>query len=317
MSLFKSALALSGGSARGLSHLGVIQQIEKRNLKFDLIVGSSMGAMVGGLYAFFGNVDRVVESFNDLFGSKPFLKAASSAIDEGSAFMGPEGFFNRSIWLFRHGLFYTRTLLQMDLVGEELFEELLSMLIPDVLIEELPVRFAAVAMDLDTGEEVVLTRGPLRRAIAASVAIPGIFPPVKVGRRTLVDGGWADNVPASPAVALGAHFVLAVDAALEIPAMNSGHRSALEILFRCNEITRILLTGHRKSAADVLIVPEIGDTFWADFTSMDHCMAAGRKAFEENLPAIVKQMRMRRLRTLEGTIHPGRNGQWNHPMVID
>ena len=316
MSLFKSALALSGGSARGLSHLGVLQEIERSNLKFDLITGASMGALIGGLYALFGNPARVEESLKGLFSSRLFRKTAPIAMDDGQAFIGADGFFNRFIWLFRQGVFYTRTMLQMGLVGEELIEELVSMLIPDVLIEDLPVRFAAVAMDLETGEEVVLTRGALRRAIAASVAIPGIFPPVKTGQRTLVDGGWADNVPVGPAIALGAHFVLAVDATLEIPSMTSGPRSAMEILLRCNEMSRILLNRDRKSAADVLVVPQIGDMSWGDFTAMDHCMAAGRKAFQENAAAIVKQMRLRRLRTLEGLIHPGRSGCWNRPMVI-
>ncbi len=318
MSLFKSALALSGGSARGLSHLGVIQEIERGNLKFDVITGASMGALIGGLYAFFGNLDSVLEIFKGLFGSKLFLKAsASSSPDEGHALLGQDGFFNRFMWLFRQGIYYSRSMLKMELVGEELFEDLMSMLVPEVLIEDLPVRYAAIAMDLQTGEEVVLTRGSLRRAIAASISIPGIFPPVKIGRRTLVDGGWADNVPVAPAVALGAHFVLAVDATLEIESMTAGPRSALEILFRSNEISRILLTRHRKAAADVLIVPQIGDMSWADFSSIDHCMEAGRKAFQENGPAIKKRMRMRRIRTLEGAIHPGRNIRCQHPMVME
>lgn len=316
MSRFKAALALSGGSARGLSHLGVIQEIERTNLKFDLIVGASMGAVIGGLYAWFEDSAKVIETLKNLFESKLFLKTASSAVDEESVFVGPEGFFNRFMWLFRQGVFYTRTMLQMDLVGEELFDELLAMLVPDVLIEDMPVRFAAVAMDLQTGEEVVLTKGPLRRAIAASIAIPGMFPPLQMGERTLVDGGWADNVPVAPAIALGAHFVLAVDATLDIPGIAAHPKSAMEILFRCNEITRVLLTRHRKSAADVLIVPEIGDIFWADFSSFDYCMAAGKKVFEENESIISKQMLVRRFRTLEGAIHPGRTDEWKHPMVI-
>ncbi len=317
MSPFTSALALSGGSARGLTHLGVIQEIE-RKMKFDLIVGTSMGAVIGGLYAFHGNSTKVIGSFKELFENKIFLKAANSVVDEKAVFVGPDGFFNRFIWLFRQGIFYTRTMLQMDLVGAEPLEELLGMLVPDVLIEELPVRFAAVAMDLHTGEEVVLTRGPLRRAIAASIAIPGIFPPVRVGPRTLVDGGWADNVPVAPAIALGAHFVLAVDATLEIASMTPEPGSAMEILFRCSEITRILLTRHRKSFADVLIVPEIGDMSWGAFSSIDQCMEAGRAAFRENLPAIVRQMRIRRLRTCNGAIHPGRNSEWrSHPLVFE
>ncbi|MDR3569199.1 MAG: patatin-like phospholipase family protein [Syntrophobacteraceae bacterium] len=317
MSLFKSALALSGGSARGLTHLGVLQEIERRHLKFEVITGTSMGALIGGLYALYGKFDRVMQTFDELFASKLFVKTASIAIDEAPAIIGQDGFFNRFMWLFRQGIFYTRSILQMELVSGELFEELLSMLIPDVLIEDLPVRFAAVAMDLQTGEEVVLARGALRRAIAASIAIPGIFPPVNTGGRTLVDGGWVDNVPVAPAVALGAHFVLAVDATLEIDSMTANPRSALEILFRSNEISRILLTRHRKAPADVLIVPRIGDMSWAAFSSLDHCLAAGREAFQENVPAIAKQMRRRRLRTCEGMIHPGRNGQWIHPMVME
>jgi NTE family protein len=171
-------------------------------------------------------------------------------------------------------------------------------------------------MDLRTGEEIVLTRGPLRRAIAASSSIPGMFPAIPINGRMLVDGGWVDNVPIVPAIAMGAHFVLAVDATLDIPGIATHPRSAMEILFRCNEIARILLTKHRKSAADVLIVPEIGDIFWADFKSLDHCLAAGRKVFEENASTISKQLLLRRLRTLEGAIHPGRVGEWEHPLVM-
>jgi NTE family protein len=317
MSRFKAALVLSGGSARALSHLGVIQEIERRNLKFDLIVGTSMGAVIGGLYACYGDSAKVVERLRNLFESKLFLKTALSTLDEEAVLSSPDGFFSRFVWLFRQGVFYTRTMLQTELVAEDLFDELLAMLIPDVLIEDLPVPFAAVAMDLLTGDEVVLTKGALRRAIAASSSIPGIFPPVQINGRILVDGGWADNVPAVPAISLGAHFVLAVDATPDIPAIAANPRSAMEILFRCNEITRTLLSRHRKSAADVLLVPQIGDIFWADFKCFDHCVAAGRKVLEENASSISRQIVLRRLRTLDGAIHPGRVGEWNHPLVIE
>ena len=224
----------------------------------------------------------------------------------------PDGFFNRFIWLFRRGVFLSRTMLQMELVAEDLYDGLFSMLIPEVLIEDLPVRFAAVAMDLLTGEEIVLTKGSLRRAVAASSSIPGMFPAIQINGRTLVDGGWTDNVPVAPAIALGAHFVLASDATLEVSGMATEPKSAMEILFRCNEISRVLLTRHLKSAADVLITPEIGNISWADFNSLDHCLAAGRKAFDQNSSAILKQLLVRRFQTLEGTIHPGRFGEWRH-----
>ena len=104
MSRFKSALTLSGGSARALSHLGVIQEIERRKMKFDLIVGTSMGAVIGGLYAYFGDSAKVIERLKNLFESKLFLKTATNAVDEDFAFIGHDGFFNRFVWLFRQGV---------------------------------------------------------------------------------------------------------------------------------------------------------------------------------------------------------------------
>ncbi|MGA2027403.1 MAG: patatin-like phospholipase family protein [Syntrophobacteraceae bacterium] len=316
MSRFKSALVLSGGSARALSHLGVIQEIERRNLKFDLIVGTSMGAVIGGMYACFGDSARVIERLKNLFESELFLKTSSIAVDEDSVFTGSYGLIQRFMWLFRQGVFYTRTMLKMELVAYDLYDGLLSMLIPEVLIEDLPVPFAAVAMDLRTGEEIVLTKGSLRRAIAASSSIPGIFPPIRINERMLVDGGWADNVPAVPAIVLGAHFVLAVDATLDVAGIAAYPKSAMGVMLRCDEITRILLNRHRKSAADVLIVPETGDIFWADFKSLDYCLAAGRKVFQQNAPTVYNQLLLRRFRTLKGAIHPGRTGGWKHPLVI-
>ena len=316
MPRFKSALVLSGGSARALSHLGVIQEIERSGLSFELIVGTSMGAVIGGLYACYEDSAKVKERVKRSFESELFVKAASNVVEENPVYFNQDGFFNRFIWLFRRGVLYTQTMLRMELITADMYERLIAALIPDVLIEDLPVRFAAVAMDLMTGEEVVLTKGSLRAAVAASSSIPGFFPAVQINGRLLVDGGWTNNVPAAPAVALGAHFVLAVDATLEISGMVPSPRSAMEVLFRCNEITRILLTRHRKSAADVLIVPQIGDIFWADFGSIEHCMSAGRKAVEENLSEILKQVLLRRLRTLGGVVHPGRTGQWGHPFLI-
>ncbi len=317
MSRFKSALVLSGGSARALSHLGVIQEIERRNLKFDLIVGTSMGSVIGGMYACFGDSARVIERLKSFFESQLFVKTSSIAVDEDYVFAGPHSLVNRFMWLFRQGVFYTRTMLRMELVAYNLYDGLLSMLIPEVLIEDLPIPFAAVAMDLRTGEEIVLTKGSLRRAIAASSSIPGIFPAIRIKDRMLVDGGWADNVPAVPAIVLGAHFVLAVDATLDIAGISTYPKSAMGMLLHCDEITRILLNRHRKSAADVLIVPEVGDIFWADFKSLDHCLAEGRKVFEQNASTVYRQMLLRRFRTVKGAIHPGRTGGWKHPVVIE
>lgn len=313
---FKSALVLSGGSARALAHLGVIEELERRKIEIDMIVGASMGAIIGGLYAYYGDADVVIAKLRELFASDVFLKSASAVSDDGGGQPGQDGFFNRFIQLFRRGVYYTHSMVRSELVSEDLYSEIFEMLMPDILIEDLPVPFAAVTMDLVTGDEIVITKGPLRRAVAASSAIPGIFPVIEINGRPLVDGGWVDNVPVAPAIALGAHFVLAVDATLEIPGMTVYPQAAIEIAFRCNEITRILLTRHRKSYADALVAPEIGQMFWADFSALDACMAVGRKAFKENVSTILKKAALRRYLTGWGSIHPCRVGEWRHPFLI-
>lgn len=312
---FQSALVLSGGSARGLSHLGVIEEIEHRDMAVDLIVGSSMGALIGGLYAYYRDVGQVSSRLRNFFGSHQFLKISATVLDERSQQPGQDGFFNRFIWLFRKGVYYTHSVLKSEIVQHDIYRDIIETLIPDIPIEELPTRFAAIAMDLLTGEEVVLTRGSLRNAVAASSAIPGLFPVIEIDGRPLIDGGWVDNVPVAPAIALGAHFVVAVDATLEIDGLEYP-QSAIETVFRCNEITRIILTRQRKSRADVLLVPAIGPMFWADFAAIDRCIVAGRKAFSENARKISRKTAVRRGLTLEGLIHPARTREWKHPFLI-
>ncbi|MFZ2447660.1 MAG: patatin-like phospholipase family protein [Syntrophobacteraceae bacterium] len=313
---FKSALVLSGGSARALSHLGVLESIERQKVQVDMIVGTSMGAVIGGLYAYYRDSSRVIARLGTLFRSEVFLKTASAVTAEGIAQVGPDGFFNRFVWLFRKGVYYTHSMLHTELVREDLYDEMIAMLVPDILIEDLPIPFASVAMDLATGDEIVITSGSLRRAIAASSAIPGLLPVIEIDGRSLVDGGWVDNVPVAPAIALGAHFVIAVDATLEISGMTVYPQSAIEIVLRTNEITRIVLNRHRKSYADVVVTPEIGQLFWADFRAMDRCMEAGRKAFDATVREVSKKHALRRCLTLGGLVHPARACEWRHPFLI-
>ncbi len=312
---FKTALVLSGGSARGLAHLGVLCELERHKIPVDIIVGTSMGALIGGLYALHGDAERVNREIRKLTESDLFLKTISVAREDAPE-LGPDGFFNRFMWLFRKGVYYTHSMIRPALVPEEVYSQIMSDLIPDRLIESLPTAFAAVTMDLMTGEEIVLTKGSLRMAIAASAAIPGILPPVEMDGRTLVDGGWVDNTPAAPAIAMGAHLVLAVDTTLDIPGLGPLPFSAMESIFRCNEITRILLNRHRRVPADVLLVPKMGQLFWANFSAMERCREAGKEAFRENLPKFIQKKRIRRCLSLSGLRHPARRSDWHHPFVF-
>lgn len=312
---FKIALVLSGGSARALTHIGVLTELLANRIVPDMIVGTSMGAVIGALYAYYRDMRRVKETVHGLVESDLFLKTISIASDDHPE-ATQDGFFHRFLGLFRKGVYYTHSLTRPALVSEDTYLEIMTDLIPDCDLAELPIRFAAVAMDPATGEEIVITRGSLVKAVSASSAIPGILPQVEYQGRMLVDGGWLDNVPVAPAIALGAHCVLAADASLGIPELGPMPSAAIEHLFRCNEITRIRLMQHRKRHADVLITPRIGETNWSHFSCIDRCSNAGRDAVRELLPSIHRTILQRRFRTSGGRLHPARRSGWRHPFII-
>ena len=172
-------LALGGGAARGFAHIGVIRTLIAKGLKPDVICGTSIGAVVGGCYA----TERL-----DLF-------------EEWARSLSP-----------RRVLGYLDISLSgSGLIGGSRLAALLAETLGKTSIEELPVRFAAIATELGTGHEIWLTRGRLADALRASYSLPGIFAPVRVGGRWLVDGALTNPVPVAAARALGARLVIAVN----------------------------------------------------------------------------------------------------------
>jgi len=172
-------LALGGGAARGFAHIGVLQTLMRHGLKFDVIAGTSIGAIAGGSYAA-GHLDEFAEWARHLtrrrvFGYLDFSLAGSGLIG-----------------------------------GARLAEQLDTTLGPTT-IDELPMRFAAIATEIGTGHEIWLTRGRLADALRASYSLPGVFAPVRVGGRWLMDGALVNPVPVSACRALGARVVIAVN----------------------------------------------------------------------------------------------------------
>jgi NTE family protein len=173
------ALALGGGAARGFAHIGVLRGLAANGITPDIIVGTSIGAVVGGCYA--GGVLDTMESWARSLTSRGVLGYLDISLS-GSGLIGG----NR---------------LQARLDGA----------LAKTLIENLPIRFAAIATEVRTGHEIWLTHGKLVDALRASYALPGIFPPVRIGGRWLVDGALVNPVPVSAARALGARLVIAVN----------------------------------------------------------------------------------------------------------
>jgi NTE family protein len=177
-------LALGGGAARGLAHIGVIEALVEAGLEPEIVAGTSIGAVVGGFYA----AGRIAELHS----------------------------FARELTLRRLLRYLDVNLAGSSLMRGRRLEKTLTSQIGDLYIEDLPKKFVAIATELGTGQEIWLTKGSLAAALRASYALPGIFKPARIGGRWLMDGALVNPVPVSAARAFGAQFVIAV-------TLHSGH----------------------------------------------------------------------------------------------
>ncbi|MDB6154289.1 MAG: hypothetical protein JWL90_2742 [Chthoniobacteraceae bacterium] len=208
----KIGLVLSGGGARGVAHIGVLKALEELHIPIDYIAGTSMGAIVGGLYASGMSPEELEQWFHEV-DWRYLLSDAPPR--EGRSFRSKEREFrlnqNLELGISGKGNIQLPTGL---IAGQKLIINLreLTLSVRDVHdFDRLPIPFRAVATDLETGEKVVLSGGDLPEAMRASMAVPGIFTPYRTGGRLLVDGGLASNLPIETVKAMGADIVIAVD----------------------------------------------------------------------------------------------------------
>ncbi len=290
-------LALGGGAARGFAHIGVVRTLAAHGIIPDVIVGTSIGAVVGGSYAA-NQLDGLEQ-----WARRLTVRGILSYLD---------------ISLSGSGL----------ISGGHLATQLEAAM-SDSRIDDLPIRFAAIATEFNTGHEIWLTRGRLVDALRASYALPGIFPPVRIGGRWLVDGALVNPVPVSAARALGARLVIAVNLNSDlfgrgtiiadhgsddsddiVPDQTNGLRSlfggkrqlrrqflgtrgrpgiptvmveAFNVMQ--DRITRARLAG---DPPDVLISPRLGAIGWFDFHRANEAIAIGAEAAEKSLDAVTE-----------------------------
>ncbi len=297
----KLAVVLGSGAARGLAHIGLLKVLEKKGIKPDIIVGSSMGAMIGGAYA---------------------AGLTATQLEEIAC---------RTNWKKVVQILFPRRVRRDGLLDGDRVEEFLISLLGEEDIEDLPLRFACVATDLLTGAEIVLNSGSLINAIRASISFPFLFQPVKIGEHYLIDGGVVNPVPVSVARLMGAQRVIAckVTPSVEQRArqLNSGQlvtkrkllaagssSSFLQRLFgdmlermrqeRNNgqaqkapklglqkQMAQVAMTMEnmilslrlQQSAPDVLISPEVSEYQFFDFKKAEEIIRKGEQAAVEAL----------------------------------
>ena len=281
----KVCLALGGGAARGLAHLGVLKAFEDARITVHRITGTSLGALVGGLYASRPDVAywmEQVEQFLRSFRSRKTRLEFIRKLEQPTS--GRQGFFSDMANLIRKGYFWGVTATSSAFISEEDYQDFLYPLIPDIDINETKIPFGCVATDIQHGKRVFYTKGSLRKAISASCALPGIFPPVKDGNRLLIDGGWVERVPVRCSREMGANVVIAVDVSKEL--LKFEYTSGLDIVLRADAVTRVYLNRMLLNEADVIIHPDVGKRHWADFSDPQDLFRRGEAAVHDKLVTI-------------------------------
>ena len=288
----KIALVLGGGGARGIAHIGVLKFLEEQGFCPNIICGTSIGAIVGARYSQVLSWKVVWEDVNRALESEAFEKASSEFLDENEKKNPFQEFMN----IISKGIAYSKALTHTSLVSEKSFINALEVFIPqNTLIEETRIPFAAVATDLISGHEVIITRGPIVKAVAASSAIPGIFPPIEWGRYLLVDGGWVDVLPAIAAYILGADFIIGVYVGKNLE-LTEEIKNSFDVVYRSDDISRHYLNWLRKDECDFIIYPNVGHILWNQFHQKDLLFQEGYKAAKEAWPKIKRAMAKAKLK---------------------
>lgn len=276
-------LVLSGGGARGAAHVGVLKVLEEMQVPVDAIAGTSMGAIVGGLYASgmsAADIEELIRSLHwaDAFQDRPPREDLGFRRKQDD-----RNFLVRyALGLTKDGFVLPRGLIQ----GQKLEQVLRDAALPVAGVrhfDQLPIPFRAIATDLETGEEVVMDSGDLVTAMRASMSAPGVFAPVQRGGRLLIDGGLSENLPVDTARKMGVDVLIAVDVSFPLYARDE-LLSPLEVT---NQAFAILIRGRtleqraKLSGSDVIISPELGRFPSADFGRVPQALRAGESAARE------------------------------------
>jgi len=284
----KICVVLSGGGARGFAHIGVLRYLEQHHIPVHCIAGTSMGAVIGGLYASGLSADEIEQRINTINLGDVALdivdrKSLSQSLREDDENYPISGTF---------GLNKNGVTLPLGAIQANQFLQLLhnwtAHVPPALPFDRLPIPFRAVATDLESGNMVVFDKGPLHLAIRASMAAPGVFAPLEINGRLLTDGGLVRNLPVDIARGMGADVVIAVNIGTpllprdDLRSFFNISRQMMNILTEQNVQEQIKIL----QPTDVLIGPDLGDIGFMDFARATQAAEIGYRAAEAQQPQL-------------------------------
>jgi NTE family protein len=281
----KIGLVLSGGGAKGFAHIGVLKVLEQAGVKIDYIGGTSMGAVIGGLYAS-GYKARQIDS---IFKATDFDALLSDYVARSS-----KNFYEkRNDEMYAFTLPFKKlkigvpTSLSKGLYNYNLLNKLTYNVRHVRDFNQLPIPFLCIATDIETGEEVLLNKGYLARAMLASGAFPTLFSPVEIDGKLLVDGGVTNNFPVEELKKLGADFIIGVDVQDDLKDRKS-LKEATRILVQITNLQMIEKMKQKVALTDIYIKPDINDYGVISFDDGQEIIKKGEEAAFAQYEAIKK-----------------------------
>ena len=254
----KITLVLGGGSARGLAHVGVLKVFERERIPVDLVVGTSMGAMIGAAFSV----------------GVPTEKMEKVAL--------------RVTWKD----LFDPTLPKLSLLEGKKMEAVIFEILEEKTFLDAKIPLIVVTTDIEKGAEVIHSSGDLQKTVRASCSWPGIFSPVMIDGRLLVDGGIKNSVPVSIANGAGATFIIAVDVGFCV-TKDQKITNIFQLILQSFQIIGEELNTYQSKAADIVIEPELGDIDQGAFHRAAEAIRQGQKAAEEMLPLIRRKLRLK------------------------
>lgn len=313
----KIGLVLGGGGARGAAHVGVLRQLEAMRIPIDAVAGTSMGAIIGGLYASGTSADEIAQilaeiDWEDAFRNdqpRPDLSFRRKE-DDFSFLIDFDLGFRQGRFLIPKGVIY----------GQKQNRIFRALLWPHITVndfDDLPIPYRAVTTDIINGETKVMDSGSLINAMRASMSIPGLFPPVEVQGHQLVDGGISNNLPIDVVREMGVDILIVVDVSAPLYSAED-LQTALEIT---DQVSNVFIKRNTDrqietlSADDILIKPDLGAFTSADFAKIAEVIPLGRIAAEQQRA----QLEVLSLSEVDYQVYENRRrkGRREKPLVID
>ncbi len=284
---------LGGGGARGLAHLGVLKVLEREGFRPDLIVGCSIGAIIGAMYCQTPEIDRVEKRVRHFLESETYKQLGVHMLEEQRNHLGNEDYLRQIARNIRQRVMLNMVASRQSILKDDVIGQVVNYLVEEGDITETKIPFACNATDLITGEPVLFKSGDIRLAVKASSTVPGYFQPLQYDSKFLVDGAVTHVLPDQFARSMNADYTVGVDVSMEIEPITD-FQNVFDIILRANNIVSARMAEETSGLANLTIRPEVKGCMWYDFRKLNTLIKPGEDATYPYLSTLREHIRPRR-----------------------